>query len=86
MNYYQFGFNVTEANLFEDSEPNWKIRYNANKYFELENLYDTQGIKKMLDSLENREDKYKEYLKHFFSEGPAYEANKDNLGNKYLIF
>ena len=29
----QFGFNVTEANLYEDSEPDWKIRYNANEFF-----------------------------------------------------
>ena len=65
LNYFQYGFNVTESNLYEDSEPNWKIRYNANEYFELENLYDYQGIKNMLDSLDKRDDKYKDYLKHF---------------------
>jgi hypothetical protein len=81
-NYFQYGFNVIEANLYTDSEPNWKVRYNANEFFELENLYDYKGIKKIFDSFETNNDKYKEYMKHYWSEGPAYENDKDNMGNK----
>merc|ERR1712032_1715363 len=64
LNYFQYGFNVTEANLYDDSEPNWKVRYNANEYFELSFLFDYQGIQNILDNLDKRDEKYDQYLNH----------------------
>jgi hypothetical protein len=86
LNYLQFGFNVTESNLYEDSEPNWKIRYDAREYFELSFLFDYQGIKNMLDNLDKRDEKYDQYLAHYFSEGKGYVENRDDKSKIIFFF
>jgi hypothetical protein len=81
----QYGFNLTEANLYQENKPNWKIRYNANEFFEIENLYDYEGIKKMLDNLDKRNDKYDQYLSNFYTEGPNYYKNRNNKSILIII-
>jgi hypothetical protein len=51
----------------------------------LENLYDYKGIKKILDSFETNDEKYKEYMKHYWSEGPVYYKDKDDIGKKWFL-
>ncbi len=44
--YYQYGMNLTEANLNPLQNPKWKIRYRATEAFNLTSLIDLEGFKR----------------------------------------
>jgi len=81
LNYLQYGFNMTLANLFEENEPEWKIRYNATEFFRVQNLNDYKGIKKFLLKLKNDNVSFDEMLSHFYAEGKTYLQSRNDKSN-----
>ena len=85
LNYLQYGFNMTLANLFEENSPHWEIRYNATEFFKVKYLNDLKGIKQFLINLKNDKEAYDKMLSHYFAEGKPYLKYKDDK-SKNKIF
>jgi len=75
---------MTLANLYEENEPKWEIRYNATEFFKIKNMYDFEGIKSFLLNLKHDDEASDKMLSHFYAEGKEYLKYKNNKSKNFI--
>jgi hypothetical protein len=86
VDYIQYKFNITDANLYPDLKPEWEIRYRATEFFGINNLSELNRIKSFIQTIDSNTANYLKIASAFFTEGPMYDVYTISKRNIKIIF